>query len=211
MAEIYISTDIETDGPIPGEYSMLSFGSVAINKNEEILGQFYRKIKKLKKAKQHPETMKFWKEYPEAYKEATSDAESPTKVMNEYVKWLKNLEKKTKSQLIFLSWPLAFDYPFVFWYMVKFVKKYQKIHPFKIPFSFGQGIDTKTFAMAHLKRPYQECRDSKLPEKWFKGIRIQPRKDGKENKNEKDHIAIKDALEEGKIFIRMLKENQGKK
>lgn len=211
MAEIYISTDIETDGPIPGEYSMLSMGSVAFNRKGKILGKFYKKLKRLKGAKQHPKTMEFWKENPKAYKEAISKSESPTKVMNEYVRWLKRLEKKTKSQLIFLSWPLAFDYPFVFWYMVKFVKKFQKIHPFEIPFSFGQAIDTKTFAMAHLKKPYQKCGDSKMPEKWFKGIRIQPRKDGKENKNEKDHMAIKDALEEGKIFIRMLKENQGKK
>ena len=26
MPEIYISTDVETDGPIPGRYSMLAFG-----------------------------------------------------------------------------------------------------------------------------------------------------------------------------------------
>ena len=29
MKEIYISTDVETDGPIPGPHSMLSFGSAA--------------------------------------------------------------------------------------------------------------------------------------------------------------------------------------
>ena len=29
MPEIYISTDVETDGPIPGQHSMLSIGSAA--------------------------------------------------------------------------------------------------------------------------------------------------------------------------------------
>jgi hypothetical protein len=29
MSEIYISTDVETDGPIPGPNSMLSFASAA--------------------------------------------------------------------------------------------------------------------------------------------------------------------------------------
>ncbi|MBL7254890.1 hypothetical protein [Paractinoplanes lichenicola] len=29
MAEIYVSTDVETDGPIPGRHSLLSFGSAA--------------------------------------------------------------------------------------------------------------------------------------------------------------------------------------
>lgn len=31
MAEIYVSTDVEVDGPIPGSYSMLSFGSAAFD------------------------------------------------------------------------------------------------------------------------------------------------------------------------------------
>ncbi|HEA46390.1 MAG TPA: exonuclease [Candidatus Pacearchaeota archaeon] len=204
MTEIYISTDVETDGPIPGEYSMLSLGSVAFDQKGKILGNFYKKLKKLKNAKQHPKTMEFWKENLEDYKEATKNAQSPTKVMKEYVGWLEELKRKTKSQLIFLSWPLCLDYPFVFWYMVKFVKKFQKIPPFEIPFSFGQGIDTKTFAMAHLKRPYQECSDSKLPKKWFKGTTSL-------DKKWKSHNALDDALREGKIFIKMLKENQESK
>jgi hypothetical protein len=29
MSEVYVSTDVETDGPIPGPHSMLSFASVA--------------------------------------------------------------------------------------------------------------------------------------------------------------------------------------
>jgi len=29
MPEVYVSTDVESDGPIPGPYSMLSFGSAA--------------------------------------------------------------------------------------------------------------------------------------------------------------------------------------
>ncbi|MBC7930275.1 MAG: exonuclease, partial [Rubrivivax sp.] len=29
LGEIYVSTDVETDGPIPGVYSMLSIGSAA--------------------------------------------------------------------------------------------------------------------------------------------------------------------------------------
>ena len=202
--EIYISTDVETDGPIPGEYSMLSLGSVALNKNGKVLGKFYKKLKRLKGAKQHPKTMEFWKENLKDYKEATKNAQVPKKVMYDYINWLEKLEKKTKSQLIFLAWPLGFDYQFVFWYMVKFVKKFQTIHPFEIPFSFGQGIDTKTFAMAHLKKPYQECMDSKMPKRWFKGIINLKGK-------WKNHKAIDDALKEGKIFIRILKENQKSK
>lgn len=35
--EIYISTDVETDGPIPGVNSMLSFASAAYNEKKELL------------------------------------------------------------------------------------------------------------------------------------------------------------------------------
>ena len=35
MGEIYVSTDVETDGPIPGPYSMLSLGSAAFRAEAE--------------------------------------------------------------------------------------------------------------------------------------------------------------------------------
>jgi hypothetical protein len=40
MTEIYVSTDVEADGPIPGPNSMLSFGSAAYTANKKLLGTF---------------------------------------------------------------------------------------------------------------------------------------------------------------------------
>ena len=37
IQELYVSTDVEADGPIPGANSMLSFGSAVYTKNK-ILG-----------------------------------------------------------------------------------------------------------------------------------------------------------------------------
>jgi hypothetical protein len=37
MEEIYISTDVEADGPIPGQNSMLSFGPAAYTKDKALL------------------------------------------------------------------------------------------------------------------------------------------------------------------------------
>ena len=34
LPEFYIATDVEADGPIPGPYSMLSFGMVVVGKPE---------------------------------------------------------------------------------------------------------------------------------------------------------------------------------
>ncbi len=40
--EIYISVDVETSGPIPGEYSVLSIGACVVG---DISKTFYREIK----------------------------------------------------------------------------------------------------------------------------------------------------------------------
>ena len=40
MTEIYVSTDVETDGPIPGPHSMLSFASAAFLPDKTLLGTF---------------------------------------------------------------------------------------------------------------------------------------------------------------------------
>ena len=40
MAEIYVSTDVETDGPIPGPHSMLSLGSAAYTVDKKLVSTF---------------------------------------------------------------------------------------------------------------------------------------------------------------------------
>jgi hypothetical protein len=40
MPEIYVSTDVEADGPIPGPHSMLSFASAAFLANKTLLSTF---------------------------------------------------------------------------------------------------------------------------------------------------------------------------
>ena len=40
MPEIYVSTDVETDGPIPGPHSMLSFASAAYRPDKTLVRTF---------------------------------------------------------------------------------------------------------------------------------------------------------------------------
>ena len=89
--EIYVSTDVESDGPTPGTYSMLSLGSAAYDWQGKLLGTFYRKLDRLSGAEQHEETMQWWSELPEAWAEATSDCEPPEIVMKAYAEWLQGL------------------------------------------------------------------------------------------------------------------------
>ena len=45
--EIYVSTDVEADGPIPGIHSMLSFGSAAYLADKTLLSTFTANLETL--------------------------------------------------------------------------------------------------------------------------------------------------------------------
>lgn len=66
MPEIYISCDVETDGPIPGANSMLSLGAVAFAPNRDQLGTFSVNLVELSGAAPDPKTEAWWATQPEA-------------------------------------------------------------------------------------------------------------------------------------------------
>lgn len=65
--EIYVSTDIETDGPIPGPNSMLSFASAAFLADKTLVSTFTANLEALPEANGDPDTMKWWEGQPEAW------------------------------------------------------------------------------------------------------------------------------------------------
>jgi hypothetical protein len=58
--EIYVSTDVEADGPIPGPNSMLSFGSAAYTGGKELTGTFSANLETLPGATADPKTAEWW-------------------------------------------------------------------------------------------------------------------------------------------------------
>ena len=55
--EIYVSTDVETNGPIPGIYSMLSFGSAAYTADKKLIATFEANLETLPDAAENGDTM----------------------------------------------------------------------------------------------------------------------------------------------------------
>src|SRR3954453_18863463 len=94
MKEIYISTDVETAGPIPGPHSMLSFGSAAFLADKTLVGTFSANLTTLPSAAGDPATLKWWESQPEAWAACRLDPRDPAEVMPEYVRWLKGLPGK---------------------------------------------------------------------------------------------------------------------
>ena len=114
--EIYVSTDVEADGPIPGPNSMLSFGSAAYTGRKELISTFSANLETLPGATADPKTAEWWAQQPEAWAACRQELEMPETAMRRYVLWLKALPGKP----VFVGYPAGFDFLFVYWYLIRF-------------------------------------------------------------------------------------------
>ncbi len=182
MKEIYVSTDVETDGPIPGPNSMLSIGSAAFTEEGDLISTFSANLCPLVGSNPDPDTARWWLSQPEAWAEVQRDRQEPGKVMESFTQWVNSLPGKP----VFVGYPAGFDFLFVYWYLIKFTGK--------SPFSFS-AVDIKTYAMALLKKPYRDCTKRNFPKMWF-------------SDDKHTHVAVEDAIEQGRMFCKMLKKNK---
>jgi hypothetical protein len=180
MSEIYVSTDVEADGPIPGPHSMLSFGSAAYQADKTLVGSFSANLELLPGASGHPDTMKWWSTQPEAWTACRENTRPPEVVMPEYVVWLKGLPGRP----VFVGYPAGYDFLFVYWYLMRFAGE--------SPFSHS-ALDIKTFAMALLRTEYRAAVKRNMPRRWFDPI-------------PHTHVALDDAIGQGALFCNMLAE-----
>lgn len=176
--EVYVSTDVETDGPIPGPHSMLSFGSAAYHPDKKMISTFTANLETLPGASGAPATMEWWKSQPEAWAACRRDLQTPETAFKNYLKWLKELPGKP----VFVAYPAGFDFLFVYWYLIRFAGE--------SPFSHS-ALDIKTFAMAMMKCGYRDATKRNMPRDWF-------------DKLPHNHCALDDAIEQGALFCNML-------
>jgi DNA polymerase III alpha subunit (gram-positive type) len=178
--EIYVSIDVETNGPIPGDYSMLSFGAAAFD-NTKLLSTYSANLEVLPNAKENIATMRWWSENQSAYDATRINVKDPNIAMKEFVEWAEKLNGKP----VLIGYPVTFDFMFVHWYLIHFLDRSL--------FSFS-ALDIKTYGMAVMKTEYRESTKKNMPKRWF-------------SDDKHTHIAVEDAIEQGKLFINMLKEN----
>lgn len=182
VTEIYVSTDVETDGPIPGPHSMLSFGSAAHTADKQLVGTFSANLETLPGASAHPKTAEWWATQPEAWAACRGDPELPAGVMRRYAEWLKQLPGRP----VFVGYPAGFDFLFIYWYLIRFTGE--------SPFSHS-ALDIKTYAMAMLGSGYRDSTKRNTPRRWF-------------DQHLHKHVALDDAIEQGALFCNMLKERR---
>jgi hypothetical protein len=103
--------DIEADGPIPGDYSMISIGAVIVD--AELDKTFYGILK--------PISDKYSNEALRVSgftRDETLLFDDPTKVMKDFYVWIVN---NSKNRHMFISDNNGFDWMFVCWYFHHFI------------------------------------------------------------------------------------------
>lgn len=155
--ECFVSVDVESSGPIPGKYSMLSLGACLVGQRDE---GFYVEIKPLND-----------QAVPDALKVSGFDlvklaktGEQPEVAIARLRDWLKRISGAAKP--VFVGFNAGFDWSFVNWYFIHFLGEN--------PFGFAP-VDIKSFYMGLTGCTWAETKSSRIrPE-------FQPEKSGDHN------------------------------
>jgi len=182
--DVYVSVDVEADGPIPGRYSMLAFGfALAATFDGATFAPlnpakttFYRELK--------PISPDF---DPAALKISGLDRDSlsregadPTAAMRDAAEWLH--AHSSGARPVMVGYPAVFDWMFIHWYFVRFIGE--------SPFGFSGALDIKTMYQQKARVTLDLAGRSDLPPKLASSQRH-------------THNALDDAVEQAEIFNRL--------
>lgn len=180
--DVFFSADVETDGAIPGPYSMLSFALVyagtydgkTFSRPGDYTHSFYRELAPISEDFD-----------PEALaingldrKELSLNGVSPEKAMNEAFDWIQNFSGAGKPVLV--AYPLSFDWTWLYWYFMRYSKRGS-------PFGHSRCFDLKTAVAVKTGRTISSSSRTKLPTRF---ISDRPH----------THHAVDDAIEQAEIF-----------
>lgn len=139
----FIMVDVESDGPIPGDYSMIAIGAIVV---EPDLNRTFKGLLRPISDRWDPEALAV----SGFSREETLAFEDPKVVMEGFADWLNGTGLKKK---IFIADNNGFDWQFVNWYFHHFTGK----NPFGFSSqnlnSIYKGITRDTFAsFKHLRK-----------------------------------------------------------
>ena len=168
--EKFISVDIETSGPIPNEYSMLSIGACLV---EDQSKTFYIEL--------IPTSSKFIPDAMKVNKLSLDDLHltgvKPNEAMIQFEDWVKSLCKDGEKP-IFVGFNAAFDWSFINYYFHKYIDR----NPFGVA-----PLDIKSMFLGAYKGSWRDTRYSEIKNK------LKPTKSN-------NHNALIDAQAQAEIF-----------
>lgn len=144
--ETYISVDVETAGPIPGAYSLLSIGACVVGQTSE---SFYIELQPINQSFV-PEAIKI---VGKPLEEFSRTGHSPEEAMKSFRDWIISKD----SSPIFVGFNAPFDWSFINWYFHTYLGDN--------PFGIG-GIDIKSFYMGLVGCFWEETRSNRIVAKY---------------------------------------------
>lgn len=180
--DVYISADVETDGPIPGPYSMLSFAMTVVGRYD---GRSFERVADGSAAfvrELQPISDDF---EPEALAVNGLDREylrehgaRPEQAMDEAGAWVRDQAGSARAVLV--AYPVAFDWSFLYWY-------FQRYAAHGSPFGHSSCLDIRTFFLASAGTVFDEADKASMPS-FLKASAPHT------------HDALDDAVEQGQLF-----------
>lgn len=168
--EIFISVDIETAGPIPAEYSMLSIGACLVDDDTEAFSCELKPINRNADPKALEVTGLSLEDL------AISGIE-PVEAMRRFLSWIEGVSGDNATP-VFVGFNAAFDWSFINYYFHKFLDKN--------PFGFA-ALDIKSFYMGAVDCTWKDTRSSEMAR------RLNPAGRG-------DHDPLHDAKYQAELF-----------
>ena len=180
-ADLYVSVDIETDGPIPGPYSMLSFAMVHAGRYDghtfrrppADAQSFYVELKPISTSFD-PEAMSVNGMDREALSRSGLE---PERAMGEAAAWVRELAGEDRAVLV--AYPVAFDWSFLFWYFIRWCGD--------SPFGYSSCLDIRTLYQAKARTVHDLSGKRSMPERLLPSA-------------PHTHNALDDAREQGQLF-----------
>jgi hypothetical protein len=183
--DVYISADVEADGPVPGPYSMLSFGLCVAGRFD---GTNFEAA--------DPEANTFYVELqpisddfePDALAVAGLDrdrlraeGESPEQAMDRATAWVAEVVGDHRPVLV--GYPLEFDWMFLYWYFRRFAAAGS-------PFGHSSALDMKTMYTVKAKVVLAKATKRHMPKAL---LSTRPH----------THNALDDAIEQAEMFANL--------
>jgi hypothetical protein len=180
--DLFISADIETDGPIPGDFSMLSFGLCLAGCFDGARFERFRPSPENSfYAELRPVSAHF---QPEALqvngldrRRLAREGADPSEAMAAAADWIAGVARGARPVLV--AYPVAFDWAFLYWYFVRYTGD--------SPFGFSSCLDIRTLYQARALTPFDVSSKGSMP-RW-----LLP-------EQEHTHNAADDALEQAELF-----------
>ncbi|MGC1272032.1 MAG: hypothetical protein WA842_15680 [Croceibacterium sp.] len=180
--DVYFSADVETDGPIPGPYSMLSFGLVYAGAFDG--KTFFRpaNYERTFYCELQPISTMFEQEALDVNgldrELLQRTGQNPITAMSDAAMWVREIAGIGSPVIV--AYPLSFDWSWLYWYFVQYSETGS-------PFSYSRGFDIKTALAVKLGRMISKSGRSRIP-------------DAVKSKYLHTHHALDDATEQAEIF-----------